>query len=567
MTMSDFTGPGRNSEMSMTMSPNVSGPNLPTSSRWPGDSIWKQPSVCVERISRKVASSSSGTCGPVVEVDLLAVHPGDLVDRVRHRGLHPDAQHVELEQAHGLDVVLVELAHREAQPARLDRGAVQQRDVGQHDPARVQRDVPGQRVEPLDVLEQQVEALVPQTAGPQLGQLGDRGAGVARPDVRERLGDGVDLGRRQAERGADVPDGVPHPVGVHHRHAGDPLAAEPRQDLLVDLGAPGRLDVDVDVRQLGAQRRAEPLHQQAVLDRVDAADAEQVVDQAARARAAGRDPHVHVPDQVADRGHGEEVALVAELVDDVELVVEPLLDLTPALAAARHPAYRLGDAGADPLAQHRWPGAGRRTARAPPARAGAPTRCRGRRAGRARTGGPASAVSASSRCTSSWAWWLPPPRVGHDLLGGARHGGAVGQVALGGHPVEVADVEGDQPSGGVQDVGGGGAVGRGVADGVGQDGGQADLAGQGQHPPGVLHAERTVRRAVVADHLDRERALGQRLAPPGQDGTGQVRTPGQHRPPDLAGRAEQHRERRRSPRCRTRCRRNRLRAGRPSPGR
>ncbi len=59
--MSDLTGPGRNSEMSMMMSSKLSGPNLPMSSRCPGDSIWKQPRVWVLRIRRKVASSSSGT--------------------------------------------------------------------------------------------------------------------------------------------------------------------------------------------------------------------------------------------------------------------------------------------------------------------------------------------------------------------------------------------------------------------------------------------------------------------------------------------------------------------------
>jgi hypothetical protein len=77
---------------------------------------------------------------------------------VLHRRLHPDAEHVELEQPELLDVVLVELAHREAQPAGLDRGAVQQRAVRQQHPARVQRDVPRQAVEPLDQAQQQVDA-------------------------------------------------------------------------------------------------------------------------------------------------------------------------------------------------------------------------------------------------------------------------------------------------------------------------------------------------------------------------------------------------------------------------
>ncbi len=43
--MSLLTGPGRNSEMSVITCAKVSMPDLPTSSRWPGDSIWKTPRV------------------------------------------------------------------------------------------------------------------------------------------------------------------------------------------------------------------------------------------------------------------------------------------------------------------------------------------------------------------------------------------------------------------------------------------------------------------------------------------------------------------------------------------
>ncbi len=60
--MSLFTGPGRNSEMSAMMSSKLSRPDLPTSSRWPGDSIWKTPRVLAAEIIRKVSSSSNGTC-------------------------------------------------------------------------------------------------------------------------------------------------------------------------------------------------------------------------------------------------------------------------------------------------------------------------------------------------------------------------------------------------------------------------------------------------------------------------------------------------------------------------
>ena len=124
--MSLLTGPGRNSEMSVMMSSKVSIPDLPTSSRWPGDSIWKTPRVLAAEIMSKVRSVVEGHLHLVVEVDVAALDPLDLRDRVGHRGLHPDAEHVELEQAEVLDVLLVELAHRVAQEALLHRGAVEQ---------------------------------------------------------------------------------------------------------------------------------------------------------------------------------------------------------------------------------------------------------------------------------------------------------------------------------------------------------------------------------------------------------------------------------------------------------
>ena len=221
--MSLFTGPGRNSEMSMMRSTKVSGANLPISSRWPGDSIWKHPSVRVDWTRSKVAGSSRGTASMST---VYPVDPRHLVERVRDRRLHPHPEDVELEQPDRLDVVLVELAHREAQPARLHRGAVEQRGVGEHHPARVQRDVAGQSVEALGQPQQQAEPFLPQPAGPQLGQLAQRLGDLRGPDVREGLRDRVDLAGRQPQRRAGVADGVPGPVGVHHRHAGAPLPAE-----------------------------------------------------------------------------------------------------------------------------------------------------------------------------------------------------------------------------------------------------------------------------------------------------------------------------------------------------
>ena len=274
-----------------------------------------------------------------------AVDAPHLGDRVGHRRLHPDAEHVELEQAELLDVVLVELAHREPGVGRLDGCAVEQRDVGEQHPAGMHRDVARQPVEPLDQSEEAVERAVAEPAGPQLGQVAQRRAGVAGTDVGERLGDRVDLPRRHAEGGADVADRVADAVGVHHRDGDAPLAAEAVEDRAVDLLAPGGLHVDVDVGQRGTQRRQEPLHQQAVADRVDPGDAEQVVDQAAGAGPAGGTTDAHLADQVGDVGDGQEVGRVAQGPDRLELVVEPLPDPHPR-AGAVAPADRRLAAGA-----------------------------------------------------------------------------------------------------------------------------------------------------------------------------------------------------------------------------
>jgi len=67
----------------------------------------------------------------------------------RHRGLHPDAEHVQLDHPGDLGVVFVQLAEREALGARLDGGAVAQRPVGKQYAARVHGDMAGQAVELL----------------------------------------------------------------------------------------------------------------------------------------------------------------------------------------------------------------------------------------------------------------------------------------------------------------------------------------------------------------------------------------------------------------------------------
>ena len=474
----------------------------------------------------------------VVEVDPHALEPLDLVDGVRHRGLHPDAEHVELEQPEVLDVVLVELAHREPRVGGLHRGAVEQRRVGEQHAAGVHRDVPGQPVEPLDEPEQQVEPLLAEPGGPQLGEVAQGDPGVPRPDVRERLGDRVDLPHRHPEGGADVADRVPDPVGVHHRDAHAALAAVPVEDRLVDLEPAGGLHVHVDVGQRPAQRGEEPLHQQVVPQRVDPGDAEQVVDQAAGARPAGRAAHPHVLDQVGDVGDGEEVRRVAEAADGPQLVVEPLPDPLPGGAAvapadarlAAGPQHPVGGPVAGPA-----PAAGGHhlelgEVHLPQAEVVA-------RVERTPVGDGAGAgeqvpgVGVAAR-----------PEAGEpaDLLGHLRHLLAGLEEALGVAPVDVAQVERDQAPGGVEHVDRGGVGPVGVADRVAEHHAQPGRPGEAGHPGGVRGGAGPGPGQPVGDQLDEEVGAVHHLQPGPERGPGEVLAAQRRGPADLRGRPQHH---------------------------
>ena len=122
----------------------------------------------------------------------------------------------------------------------------------------------------------------------------------------------------------DLADRRARPVRVDHRDAAGPLVAVAREHHVVDVLAAGRLDVDVDIRQLVAHRVQEALEREVVPERVDVGDPEQVAHERAGGAPAARhvDPHrTDVRDDVGDR---EEERRVAHLSDHRELEVDPV---------------------------------------------------------------------------------------------------------------------------------------------------------------------------------------------------------------------------------------------------
>ncbi len=476
----------------------------------------------------------------VVEVELDVVDALDLGHRVRHRRLHPDAEHVELEQAEVLDVVLVELAHREPGVGGLHGGPVEQGGIGEQHPAGVHRDVAREPVEPLHEVEEEVEPGVGEAAGGELGEVAQRQPGVACPDVRERLGDRVGLPRRHPERPADVAHGVAHAVGVHHRDAHAALPAVAVEDRLVDLEPARGLHVDVDVGQRVAQRGEEALHQQVVADRVDAGDPDQVVDQAARARAPGRGPHPEVADQVGDVADGEEVGGVAQGPDGLELVVEPLPDPLP-----RRRAVAATDPGLAPLAQQQVGGPGPVAPLAPgrEPQLGQVDRAQAEVVARVE-GAPVGERPCRRQQPVALAVGVAESGLAADVLGELGHLLAGLHEALGVAAVEVALVERHQPACGVEDVDGGGVAALRVAHRVGEHRPEPGLPGQREGAGGVHGRARAphavLGREPVADHLEQEVLGGEQVAPRRQRGQRQVVAAAGDRLPHRRVRPEQH---------------------------
>ena len=92
-----------------------------------------------------------------------------------------------------------------------------------------------------------------------------------------------DVGPRDAHRAPQVLEHLLGAGPAAGADRADVLGAVARAQVVLDTGAARLLEVDVDVRVVGPVGVEEPLEHEVVLDRVEAGDAEDVVDQAAAA--------------------------------------------------------------------------------------------------------------------------------------------------------------------------------------------------------------------------------------------------------------------------------------------
>ena len=211
-----------------------------------------------------------------VQRPLLAGVLTDQVDAVLQGGEHPEAEEVELDQAHPGAVVLVPLQHRPFLLAGvLDRHHLPDRPLGQHHPAGVDPEVPR---ELQQLGRQRGDAWRDVTVSPAAGRdVGGPAVDVFRPGVL--LADGV------AEGFGGVADRGLRPVGDDVGDLGGVTAPVLAVDVLDDFFAAVGVEVDIDVGFLGAGRGQEPLERQPVQDAVHRGDLQRVTDRGVRRRS------------------------------------------------------------------------------------------------------------------------------------------------------------------------------------------------------------------------------------------------------------------------------------------
>src|SRR3989475_2034318 len=289
------------------------------------------------------------------QLEQLPVARVDVRDRVLHKRERAQAEQIHLDKAEVLDVALVELHDVAVRHRRtLDRHGVDERQRGNEHPAVVDRqmsrevgDGKGELAKKREAfallvvedLEQVLER-VRQRARALPAMLSFavrmlvrrmlRGARI-RPRIDvvliDRLRHPVDRLRPEAERLRHLPAGgaraVRDDVADHRRVAIAVLFV----DVLDDLLAIVRRDVEVDVRHRPRVLGEEALEEEVVLDRVDLGDVEDIGDDRVRGRspALRRDPVLlaeadDVPvdeEELRATAAGDDVELVGELRRDV----------------------------------------------------------------------------------------------------------------------------------------------------------------------------------------------------------------------------------------------------------
>ena len=187
---------------------------------------------------------------------------GDQVECLADAGEHPEPQHIDLENAQGVEVVLVPLDDGPVLHRRVfDRRDLAQRAARDHEAADMLREMA--READQFVGERQGEAEAP-IAGVEAERAQPRLAAFGAAEAPRLPREGAREIARKAERSGNLAGGGARAVGDHRRRQPGAVAPVSGVDILNDFLAPFVLEIDVDVRRLVARGGNEALEQNIV---------------------------------------------------------------------------------------------------------------------------------------------------------------------------------------------------------------------------------------------------------------------------------------------------------------
>ncbi len=263
----------------------------------------------------------------------------DQVEALADAGQHAERQHIDLQHAQGIEIVLVPfddgaVLHRRI----LDRHIVVEAAAGDDEAADMLRQMAREADQRSCEREHLAQArLIGIEAGLADMLLDD----VFLAPAPDRLREAIEHVLAEAEHLADVAQGALRAIGDDRGGEAGAMAAVFPVDVLDDLFAPLMLEIDVDVRRLVALGRDEALEQQIDLDRVDRRDAQAIADHRVRRRAAALAENAFALREPHDVVHRQEIGRVVQLADQRQLLRERLAHL------ARH-AFGIALRGALP---------------------------------------------------------------------------------------------------------------------------------------------------------------------------------------------------------------------------
>ena len=198
-----------------------------------------------------------------LEVPALTAQGFAQIQAAAQRAEHAQGQHIDLEQAHGVQVVLVPLDDRSVLHARgLHGHQARELALREHKAAHMLAQVARKAFEVRRQLQPQLGRVPVQRCTQAFSQFLQPVGGelLVKPVVV--LGKGIDQGRRHAQRLAHIAQCAARAVGGNHGRDGGALAAVFFVDVLDDLLAPVVLEVHVDVGRLLALFADKALEQQ-----------------------------------------------------------------------------------------------------------------------------------------------------------------------------------------------------------------------------------------------------------------------------------------------------------------